>query len=533
MSSKKSEDINNIKSKDNHSLNNSKILSKSFKNIYDIPVSTALTNLLDDLSDKQKKLKKQIENQRNTILEIEKKRYYLSSKMFPFIESRYNKINIQKNSPQTDLNNKINKKKGKILQKSRSEVKINFDNKILSNNLFQTSLNNSYKPKGINMSSISTPKITSSFNNQISNNKNNMILNLSTPINQNNKEISKINYISSSISILKKRRKKYTVNVIKGWEFKHGFNTNSSRDKSFVEDKVYQKNLISNQIEIIIDNTNFFKLKNANILEDHIKKNNINIELLIKMNQLIEETSGLYIEIGHLIINDYESFNNIQNNTHQLNPPEMNDGAEVFDEKIEFTKNVKILNECIKFLTITYEIYLILNNTSEYILPTKKLIRLRHFLNRARYNINCVNINSKKYIETIEYENNIVNLYNSQKKVIENNEKLINKQYFNLDKSFKDGFENFREKDNNEYGTDKIRRLNNLLNGSKVKNNDIQPQKKISKKWKFIDFEDKMFNKLFKYMEPDIKDRFEAFSVTQKKHKDKEKFERKVYKFNF
>ena len=259
MSSKKSEDINNIKSKDNHSMNNSKILNKSFKNIYDIPVSTALTNLLDDLSDKQKKLKKQIENQRNTILEIEKKRYYLSSKMFPFIESRYNKINIQKNSPQTDKNNKINKKTKK-LQKSRSEVKINFDNKILSNNLFQTSLNNSYKPIGINMSSISTPKITSSFNNQISTNKNNMILNLSTPINQNNKEISKINYISSSISILKKRRKKYTVNVIKGWEFKHGFNTNSSRDKSFVEDKVYQKNLISNQIEIIIDNTNFFKL---------------------------------------------------------------------------------------------------------------------------------------------------------------------------------------------------------------------------------------------------------------------------------
>ena len=98
-------------------MNNSKILNKSFKNIYDIPVSTALTNLLDDLSDKQKKLKKQIENQRNTILEIEKKRYYLSSKMFPFIESRYNKINIQKNSPQADLNNKINKKKRKNIAK--------------------------------------------------------------------------------------------------------------------------------------------------------------------------------------------------------------------------------------------------------------------------------------------------------------------------------------------------------------------------------------------------------------------------------
>ena len=32
-------------------------------------------------------------------------------------------------------------------------------------------------------------------------------------------------------------------------------------------------------------------------------------------------------------------------------------------------------------------------------------------------------------------------------------------------------------------------------------------------------------------MDPEIKDKFEAFSVTQKKNNNK--FERKVYKFNF
>lgn len=211
----------------------------------------------------------------------------------------------------------------------------------------------------------------------------------------------------------------------------------------------------------------------------------------------------------------------------------MVDGAEVSDEKIEFSKNVKLINECLKFLNVTYEIYLILNNTSEYILPTIKMVKLRHFLNRARYNINHININSKLYIETIEYEKNVVNLYNSQKKVIENNEKLINKQYFNLDKLNKDGFENFREKGNTDYGIDKIRRLNNLLNNSKI--NEIgtgtDTHKKIQKKWKFIDFEDKMFNKLFQYMDPNIKDKFEAFSVTQNKHKGK--FERKIFKFNY
>ena len=531
MSSKKPDEINNMKTPDNHSFNNSKALSKPKKNIYDIPVTTAMSSLLNDLSEKQKTLKKEIEVHRNRILEVERKRYYLSSKMFPLIESRYNKINLSKKYPKTHLNNDQTKNKGNRMEKSNSEARIIFDSKILHKNIFKTSLNNSYKPIRINMSS-SSPKLTS-INYPDITNKNNKILNLSTPIKKINKEVSKINYNTSTISALKNRRKKFKVDFIKGWEFRNGFNTNSSKDKSFVEDKVYQKNLIANQIEIIIDNTNFFKLKNAYILEKHIKNNDVNIELLIKLNKIIEETAGLYIEIGHLIINDYESFTNFQNKTHQLNPPEMNEGAEVFDEKIEFSHNINILNECIKFLTTTYEIYLVLNNTSEYILPTKKLIILRHFLNRARYNINCLNINSKKYIDTIEYEKNIVNLYNSQKKVIENNEKLINKQYSNLDKSVKDGFENFREKGNNEYGTDKIRRLNNLLNGSKQRNNDTQNNKKLTKKWKFIDFEDKMFNKLFNYMEPEIKDRFEAFSVTQKKHKEKDKLSRKVYKFNF
>ena len=111
-----------------------------------------------------------------------------------------------------------------------------------------------------------------------------------------------------------------------------------------VEDSVYQKNLICNNIEIIIDSTNFFKLKNANILEKFVKNNDINNELLIKLNKLIEETSGLYIEIGHLIINEYESFINGQNKTRQLNPPEMKDGIEIINERNEFSKNLNVLN---------------------------------------------------------------------------------------------------------------------------------------------------------------------------------------------
>ena len=117
--------------------------------------------------------------------------------------------------------------------------------------------------------------------------------------------------------------------------------------------------------------------------------------------------------------------------------------------------------------------------------------------------------------------------------IIENGQKLRNRQYFNLEKLNKDDFENFREKGNNEYGVDKFSRLRNLLNGSKTKNDYSLTKKRRPINCKYIDFSDKMFNKLFKYINPDLKESFEGFSVTQKKNNDKNKFERKVYKFNF
>lgn len=539
MSSNKLENFNN---KDNKSFENSKIMKKSFRKIEQVPVTTALSSFLKNLAEKQKKLQDEIENQRITIKNADKNIYFLSSRMFPNIESRYKKIKIANKSYHIKLNADIKKKiKVKPIDKSRSEIMMKFDEKFFKQNIFKTSISTQKMPIRINLEKISSPKVTTSINNSILSSKNNnniihseshpknkKILCLSSPIKQFNRD-SLINNDSPNFTKSKNRKKKYKVEVIKLWEFKNGFDYNNENNKYLIEDKVYQKNLISDQIEIILDNTNNFKLKNMILLEKHIRNNEINIEFLIKLNKLIEETSGLFIEIGHLIISDYEKFSNLQNETRRLNPPEMKEGSEVFNEKIEYSKNTKILNECLKFLSTTYEIYLILNNTSDYILPMNDLIKIRHFLNRARFNVNELNIYSKKCLDIIRYENNIVNLYNSQKKIIQNEEKLINKQYSNLDKTMKDDLENFNEKINQEYGKDKIRRLNNLLNEARI--NHSNSTKKLNKKCKYIDFDAKIFNKLFKYMEPEIKDRFEAFSVIQKKNNNK--FNRKVYKYNF
>ena len=531
MSSKNSEIINNKRNKEKETQFNSKILNKSLKRIYktnnDIPLTTAMSNFLKEFPIKKKFLQDEINYHRKSILEANKKTNLYSSKNFPLIQSRYSITNL--------ANNNHSNMKGKQLAKSKSEIKINFDNQIIYKNLFQTSIDNSVKSTKINPNKISL------FNNSSTTNKNNIIdedfiiknKNNSSFSSPTNKLFNKGKNIlnKSSDNKGKNRKKNYKIDVIKDWEFKNGFSSNKNKDKSFVEDKSYQKNLISNEIEIIIDSTNFFKLNNANLLEIRIKNNDINNEFLIKLNKLIEETSGIYIEIAHLIIKDYESYVNYEINKKPLNPPQMIDGTEVFDEKIEFGKNITLLNECLKFLLVAYEVYLILNNTSEYILPARNLIRVRHFLSRARYNINYLNSIAKKYLEVIEFEKNIVNLYNKQKQLIDNNEFHGNKQYFNLDKPIKDGFENFREKTNKNYGVDKIRRLNNLLNTPKI--NVGNRNFKKAKDLKLIDFSDKMFNTLFKYLDPNIKDKFEAFSVIQRNNKYKDKFKRKVYKFNF
>jgi hypothetical protein len=211
----------------------------------------------------------------------------------------------------------------------------------------------------------------------------------------------------------------------------------------------------------------------------------------------------------------------------------MIDGIEVTDEKLEFGTNIKILNECTKFLTSSYEIYIALNIQSNYIIPRKRFVKTRHFLNRARFNINSVVSHSEKYIQELRYEKGIINTFNEQQELIDKNIKLKNRQYSNCDR-LSDGLERLQEKSHrhkNVIGHDKMRRLNNLLNSSTINTNNIELARNKRIIGKHIDLSDKMFNKIVEYMEPHVKERFEAFSVTQKKSENKNA--RKVYKFDF
>jgi hypothetical protein len=165
--------LENINSKNNKSFENSKIMKK-FRKIEQVPVTTALSSFLMNLAVKQKKLQNEIENQRITIKNADKKLYFLSSKKYQNIESRYKKIKLGNKSFQIKLNGDIKKKiKIKPIDKSRSEIMMKFDEKFFNNNIFKTSISTQKIPIRINLEKLSSPKATTSINNSILSSKNN------------------------------------------------------------------------------------------------------------------------------------------------------------------------------------------------------------------------------------------------------------------------------------------------------------------------------------------------------------------------
>ena len=568
----------------NNSTFNYKIISPNTNSI-----STSMSNFLDNITKKKQIMQKEFDDYNSTILNLRKKRskimstnnflLSLSSTKFPSITSRYKDIFLsQKQTNKEKFNSSmVGGKKSSLkkyenleMKKSKSEYKMSFDK---NKNFFKTSMDHKYKFVHINKDNNSkinnekesinnllkdvNDKVDSDEKNNIEDDKDkldkNIIYRLTKLSNQSIKNYplseeenlkekesniednrhfqkdstNKMNFFNTSKSKDYLRRKKFKIDIIKKWEIKNGVNIIHFNEKAFIEDREYQRNLISNQIDIIIDNTNFFNLNHVNILSSYIKSDDLNQTYLISLNKLIEETSALYIEISHLIVKDFESYLYTKYKLSPCSPSEMIDGAKVTDEKLEFGVDIKLLNECTKFLTSSYEIYLVLSRQSKYIFPMKKFIKLRHFLNRSRFNIgNLVSI-SKKYIEEISYEKAIINQFNEQTELIEKNIKIKNKNYSNCNRTSDGEILNEKSQNVQNIGTDKVRRLNNLINPSIV-NKRSNGKRYIGK---HIDVDDKMFNKIVEYMEPDVKERFEAFSVTQKKNNYKNK--RKVYKFDF
>ena len=545
-------------------------------------INTSMTQFLINISKKGKTLQKEISKFNKTLLSFKyPNKMKISSKYNPNHSVRLPSITkMQPNTTSCNSSRLLNSSTNYIAKETNNELTGNMncipknifnfgentyfrENTIKTSNsaqnIFQhTSLNNNYKESKMNEKDIikELTKIsdgthkTSNFteedsgglplipNETNSNENSNLIF-----INDNSKRENIINedennIISDNPKIINTakqktlifRTKNYKVDIIPSWEVHTGLRVSNLNEKDFLGNKDQQKTLITNQIEIILENINYFKLMYLNILSVYIKNDSINKKFMIRLNKTLEETSALFMEIGNLIIKDFESFLYIKEKLVNCYPRKMEQNKKVTNENAEFFGNIKILNECIKFLEIAYDIYTTLvNQVDNYKLPMKKIIKVKHFLIRARYNINNITTNSKKFIEVIKYENGIINLFNEQQKYIDNNEKLKYTQYFNCNNIENEERSKKRKTNSSEYIKD--RRLRNVLNSLNKSNSCFAGKKDHT--GKHIDFEDRMFLKISQYMMPNVKRKFQGYCALLENKGLYKKKGREVYKFDF
>ena len=208
-----------------------------------------------------------------------------------------NKINEKK----SNCINEVNRMKEiiKNLEIKKQNLQLKKENKIIRNNYIPFfKLTRIINPNNISTketsflsnSAMNSPRMKKNILNKSMNNS--LIKNLKKSF-----EEKKINIFENKDNI---RIKNVKISYEKDWELKNGFfpikNTNNLNDQDL------QKDIILNEIEIIIENMERFYNKFFFELKDEILNGNVNIFQVKKLNMLIENTYSLFIKISNLII---------------------------------------------------------------------------------------------------------------------------------------------------------------------------------------------------------------------------------------
>ena len=299
------------------------------------------------------------------------------------------------------------------------------------------------------------------------------------------------------------RKKRFTVQYNPKWYKKAGVLPPGETDAKIITEKSYQRSLISNEISVLLDNISKFKIYTFSEVSSLVHTDSAIQNFVSKLNRLIEEICGLLLKISNIILLDFEKF--VQNPIYMpVLPSKMKEGELVTDEVQAFDENLLIFNDCEKFISSAYEIYLLLSSQVEtYIIPYNDMIQLRFFLSQARYDVSSLIFTSKSYITTATNDSVMYEKYKIEMRKYEKTQ-----GNFARSREMKDMNERMRErlriKINEE--TEKNRRLENILNfQNKDKDFEEKKRKIMMKKRKFFNLDSKMMNKMMNYMNPEMK----------------------------
>ena len=161
-------------------------------------------------------------------------------------------------------------------------------------------------------------------------------------------------------------------------------------EKDLIINPLLQKKLIDDQFILLFDNMKQFQSKflvNKTLATDFYKLSN---KAKILVNILLEETTGLFIEISYLLLSDYST--DIEKYISNPIPRKTKKSAKkVENEKKEFKINITNIYESYIFIKVCYEAYkIIISNKKEFYITKKNFEILFQYLDRARFNLSKI-----------------------------------------------------------------------------------------------------------------------------------------------
>ena len=161
-------------------------------------------------------------------------------------------------------------------------------------------------------------------------------------------------------------------------------------EKDLIINPLLQKKLIDDQFILLFDNMKQFQSKflvNKTLATDFYKLSN---KAKILVNILLEETTGLFIEISYLLLSNYST--DIEKYISNPIPRKTKKSAKkVENEKKEFKINITNIYESYIFIKVCYEAYkIIISNKKEFYITKQNFEILFQYLDRARFNLSKI-----------------------------------------------------------------------------------------------------------------------------------------------
>lgn len=244
-------------------------------------------------------------------------------------------------------------------------------------------------------------------------------------------------------------------------------------NKAMVNNLDYQSSILIDEMKVLMDNVENFKMNFLNGKEFFNFFSNMEGKKQAELNIKIEKTCGLLIQIANLILLDFANYLEKFVSVRPPHPDRLMMRM-VKNEDQEFFTNIKLFKDITQFMKGCKEVYLALvNQVDDMVIPFQEFVKVCQFLSRCRMNISELIFTAKNSLSNHYSDKQLYKKYSNFK---ERQDKQRNQGQkgkslnVNRNKNFVREKEDladkirrqlkFRVNEDNE----RIRHLNNLLN---------------------------------------------------------------------